>query len=127
MISRNQTLLAALLLVVTLSQSTPNCVAYSASNNCIACSAGYYIDIMARCILATRNCATYSVNTGSCTSCLYGYTLSGINCIDPNCLTINPLAICTACSPGYYVDNGYCASVNRYCRISTPNGRCFAC
>jgi proprotein convertase subtilisin/kexin type 5 len=46
---------------------------------------------------------------------------------NPNCAT-NSSGICTACSNGYYLSNGYCYTGNPFCVTSDPNtGLCLTC
>lgn len=56
-----------------------NCTSYGANGLCSQCSYGFYL-VSGYCNLVNPLCSTWDPNTGACTSCFQGYTLSGTTC-----------------------------------------------
>lgn len=107
-----------------------NCAAFTASNTCQTCQAGFYLDTTySTCRPAVRTisfCAKYS-SAVACGQCQSGYYLSTDNsaCISalltiPNCAYYTSPSICKECNPGFYVQ--YSSAMQASCIALTNNG-----
>jgi hypothetical protein len=98
----------------------------------LVCQNGYFINNIGICIALISDCLTYDMSSGSCLSCLAGYSMIGTICwsiatINPYCATFSGL-ICTACNQGYYFQNSICVIANPFCQTFDVNtGLCLTC
>ena len=135
MISKNQVLLLALVLVLTISQTDSSC-ASAVNNTCVKCYSGSYLNTLNACIVGNSDCATFTtIGDGSCATCWSGSVVIGTGCgaataaSDANCKNTNSSG-CAACYTGFYINTlGVCTAGNTACATFTTlgDGSCATC
>lgn len=107
------------------------CIQYYGNATCANCDTGYYLK-GTLCFPKDVTCAAYDPQ-GNCQTCLVTYYLINGVCVfpalgfDPLCSTyVN--SYCTACSPGSYLSNYRCVSIDINCtRFDPASSLCTAC
>lgn len=104
---------------------------------CVSCYDGYYLSPTFACVqCAFTGCVLTSAsvvsNVCTCTSCLSGYRLNGVNCeacTVGNCdLCPTVATTCTQCKAGYYLSGGVCAVATApNCQVATAAATCTSC
>jgi hypothetical protein len=119
---------------ITCIQNTKKCRKISdIHGNCSICYPDYTL-LSGECTLCPftgcdTTTASVVVNICTCTVCLSGYYLSGVNCLacPLNC-AVCPAGTCTACSPGYHLSVGSCViNAPTNCKVATSSVVCTTC
>lgn len=92
-------------------EKDPNCKTFN-NGVCVSCSKGAIFNQNGKCIIIDPSCFTFNDQTGDCTSCYPGYSVSGRVCVvsnttedrDPYCKEFLQ-SICVACSNRYFVNH----------------------
>lgn len=89
--------------------SVANCITYLPSGLCNICSQGYrLVNGLCSAITPPLFCSLYDPNTGVCSQCVAGYTVTqnGLQCNINNCVSMSSDSrTCIQCSPSYVWSN----------------------
>jgi proprotein convertase subtilisin/kexin type 5 len=113
--------------------SDPACAKWQGST-CLQCSRSAYFK-NGVCVESNTLCKTFDSTNGACTSCYYGYTIQGDNCVVANTTgNADPLCarwangVCSQCAQSAYFSNGVCVQSNTFCKtFDSTNGACTSC
>lgn len=109
-----------------------NCKTFNKDGTCSICSSKYFLNEKKKCTPANPLCKQHDPISGACTSCYFGYKLSGIKCIvgfdiDNNCQKNDKLN-CLSCIKGFYLQNNKCFQASPLCKTyDANNGACTSC
>ena len=114
----------------------PNCLRFDSQGKCKKCYTSFYV-YGGVCKQINPLCKSANTTDGTCLTCYPGYSLSKGNCVipniyyqqtqDPYCVTFDSQK-CVVCRKGYYVQNGYCATVDPQCQhFDYAASRCISC
>ena len=135
-----KSLIAILLIGLSIQQCTIGCLKCNALNQCVICDStnSYFLNGNTCSLTTQTNCNVLSI-TGTCVTCNVNYYLdvNSQRCVAvanstliANCASYNSGQVCVQCNGNFYLLNGQCATVNitiANCQVYNSAQQCAQC